>query len=534
MSLLNTVIEAAEASGLFRHTISRVAINHIAGSTPPRPRPLSLWSHLPKPDDPQRQGPVNDYTSWPGLTDRSWSGRHLPPAPQADIDHLPAQGPFDPSGKAMGPVLALFARGSSMQTDRSSVLFSFFAQWFTDSFLRTGQPDRRRNTSNHEIDLCQIYGLTEDTARLLRSHEGGQLRHQIIGGEVYPDALYERAADGSLKVKAHYQGLPYIAQGTLDWILQQQGGVGGIPDERRAKLYATGLERGNSSIGYAAMSTLFLREHNRLCQGLQARNPSWDDERLFQTARMINIVQLIRIVVEDYINHIAGHRVFVFDNSFAEAQPWYRTNWMSVEFDLVYRWHGLVPDTVNVNGKAYQPGQFMIDNALLESLSLLALITGASQEPAGKIGLFNTPHFLLGAEYQSVKMGRDFRLQGFNDYRERFGMDRLRSWDELTSDARVKEALQALYKDIDKLELVIGLLAEEAKDGALFGGLLNTMVAVDAFTQALTNPLLASQVYTAETFSAWGLEQIQATPSLQALVDRNVKGSTRASFGHGG
>lgn len=44
---------------------------------------------------------------------------------------------------------------------RSSLLFCFFAQWFTDSFLRTHPTDTRRITSNHQIDLCRIYGLDE-------------------------------------------------------------------------------------------------------------------------------------------------------------------------------------------------------------------------------------------------------------------------------------------------------------------------------------------------------------------------------------
>ena len=38
----------------------------------------------------------------------------------------------------------------------------FFAQWFTDSFLRTSREDFRQNTSTQEIDLCQIYGLGAD------------------------------------------------------------------------------------------------------------------------------------------------------------------------------------------------------------------------------------------------------------------------------------------------------------------------------------------------------------------------------------
>jgi prostaglandin-endoperoxide synthase 2 len=129
-------------------------------------------------------------------------------------------------------------------------------------------------------------------------------------------------------------------------------------------------------------------------------------------------------------------------------------------------------------------------------------------------------------------MGRDFRVQGFNAYRERFGLARLAGWDDVTGDDHVKGALKALYRDVDQIELFVGLMAEQSKDGALFGLLLNTMVASDAFTQALTNPLLSQNVFTEANFTRFGLGEIAATPSLQALVDRNVLGGSnvKASF----
>ena len=63
------------------------------------------------------------------LTDRTFTGRHLPPRPPRDAA-LPSE----------ADVLALFRRRErgDPSTD-TSVMFMFFAQWFTDSFLRTSR-----------------------------------------------------------------------------------------------------------------------------------------------------------------------------------------------------------------------------------------------------------------------------------------------------------------------------------------------------------------------------------------------------------
>jgi hypothetical protein len=51
---------------------------------------------------------------------------------------------------------------------------------------------------------------------------------------------------------------------------------------------------------------------------------------------------------------------------------------------------------------------------------------------------------------------------------------------------------------------------------------MGTMVGVDAFSQALTNPLLAKDIYNERTFSAAGLHEIREINSLGDLVHRNV------------
>jgi prostaglandin-endoperoxide synthase 2 len=48
------------------------------------------------------------------------------------------------------------------------------------------------------------------------------------------------------------------------------------------------------------------------------------------------------------------------------------------------------------------------------------------------------------------------------------------------------------------------------------------MVANDAFTQALTNPLLARNVFNEATFTATGMEIISDTHTLQQIAKRNA------------
>jgi prostaglandin-endoperoxide synthase 2 len=47
-------------------------------------------------------------------------------------------------------------------------------------------------------------------------------------------------------------------------------------------------------------------------------------------------------------------------------------------------------------------------------------------------------------------------------------------------------------------------------------------VALDAFSQVYTNPLLATRIYNEETFSPEGMEIINSTTTLSQIVNRNV------------
>jgi prostaglandin-endoperoxide synthase 2 len=69
----------------------------------------------------------------------------------------------------------------------------------------------------------------------------------------------------------------------------------------------------------------------------------------------------------------------------------------------------------------------------------------------------------------------------------------------------------------------------------MMGELMTYMVANDAFTQALTNPLLARNVFTDATFTKTGMGMIKQTSSLQDIVTRNATSpdDVHVSFSYG-
>ena len=494
--------------------INRTVINSLVEKGVGRPLPFTLWTPTPvggkqmgdKPDE-----PVN-YVSWTGLVDRRFTGRHLRPADKDYSDRLPK----------LEDVVALYKRDSFTPSKTTSALLCFFAQWFTDSVLRTTMWDRRMNTSNHEIDLCQIYGLDAETAAVLRTREGGKLRTSQNG--LYP----ARLTDDNANPVEPFQKLPYLAPmaggSTLEDLVL--GTLQVPPDEllkRKKRLYATGLERGNSTVIYAAISTVFIREHNRICDKLAAKNTSWNDDRLFQTARNINIVMLLNLVINEYINHLAQSPFRLsLERRFAESRTWYRANRIAIEFDLLYRWHSLTPDTLTMDGRKLAGNDYRFNNALLEEKGVEALIAAASREPAGRVGIGNNPDFLYDAEKAAHQFARDQRVRPFAEYQEAFGEDVVSDFKDLAGDTPLAKKLEQLYPGgVKDVEFLVGLFTQQRDDDEVLPGLMRTMVAVDAFSQILTNPLLATNVYCAAAFSDVGIEIINTTHSFEDLVRRN-------------
>ena len=455
------------------------------------------------PARPMRLSTMHDYTSWAAMNDRSWFSRYLPPKPPVDLPPLETLA-----------ALYQIRPGGPRLSSRSTLLFPVFAQWFTDGFLMT-EEDRRRTRTNHQIDLCQVYGLTATMTDALRAKDNTAIRRGRLRsvttktGEWAPPLFH----DNGERV-AGLEALP-------DPIKMPAN----LPIAKKRTLFAFGGERANANLFTAAMNTLFLREHNRLCAVLEANHPSWDDDRLFETARNINIVQLIRIVVQEYINHISPYWLqLLADPTPAHTATWNRPNWIPVEFNLLYRWHSLVPSEFFWNDQLLPITECQFDNSRPLNSGLEAAFTSASATRAWSIGLFNTVPMLVPVELASIQQGRDNRLGSYNDYRANASYPRVDCFEQISGDPDVVAALRRLYGHVDRVEYFVGLFAEDLPPRSAVPPLIGRMVAADAFSHALTNPLLAPALYTADTFTRAGLDVIEATSNLADLVARNTPG----------
>jgi prostaglandin-endoperoxide synthase 2 len=563
--------------GWLNRAANALIIHRAIMEIPSRPNPLCCgWA----------------YTTWEGLTNRRWSSRHLPPKP------APAN---LPPADAVAHKLFGRANGAMIESKKSTLLFPYFAQWFTDGFLAADQVDRRCNHSRHEIDLSQLYGLNYETTQLIREKAGGRLKSQQIDGAEFPP--FALGSDGWLKPefrKRRTTFRDFAEMGTYPLAVEQRRGEVGshlsgkplkpsdysdyaeppdpaypdyrpsIPsfllynelhlgseekrpdetpeafEERRRSWFALANDRGNSTPGFLMMTVLMLREHNRIARLLEQQygaTAGWDDERIFQTTRNIMIVIVMKIVIEEYINHITPYhfKLFVDPAGLFKPRAWKWTNWMTLEFNLLYRWHSMIPGALKLGTREVDSRETLWNPRLIIDEGLAEMFNHTTRQPAGRIGAKNTWEFLVHmAEAPTIQMARDAEVASYNDYREMCKMPRVTSFEQISSDPAVLNALKELYPTVDDIEFYSGLFAEDLRKDSALAPLVGTLVGIDAFSQALTNPLLHSRTFNAETFSALGWEIIQEPQTIERLVRRNTpehKGDysismTRADWKH--
>ncbi|KAJ3604498.1 hypothetical protein NHX12_029238 [Muraenolepis orangiensis] len=414
------------------------------------------------------------YLSWESYSNLSYYTRLLPPVPE----DCPT--PMGTKGKAVLPDPAvLVERFLIRKTFRpdpqgANLMFAFFAQHFTHQFFKTHHrmgPGFTRALS-HGVDAGHIYGDNLERQLQLRLHQDGKLKYQLVKGEMFPPTTKQ------VPVTMSYPD--------------------SIPDHQRLAL---GQEVFGLLPGLALYSTLWLREHNRACDILRAEHPSWDDEQLFQTARLIIIVR------PDYSNRI------------------------SLEFNHLYHWHPLMPDSFLVDGQDVDYPHFLFNTSLLLHFGVEKLVDAFSRQEAGQIGGgWNVHRRLQKVVELVIKESRDLRVQPFNEYRKKFELKPYKSFYEFTDDQEMARQLEELYGDIDALEFYPGLLLERTRHNAIFGESMVEMGAPFSLKGLLGNPICSPVYWKPSTFGGAAGFDLVNSATLERLVCLNSRWCPYVSF----
>ncbi|XP_041826628.1 phosducin-like protein [Melanotaenia boesemani] len=446
-----------------------------------------------------------DYLSWESYYNLSYYTRLLPPVPKNCPTLLGVKGK---SGLPDPEVLVeklLKRRTFRPDPQGTNLMFAFFAQHFTHQFFKTYNRMGVGYTKalGHGVDAGHIYGDDLQRQHTLRLFKDGKLKYQLIDGEMHLPSVAD------VPVKMSYPP--------------------GVPVEDQM---AIGQEVFGLLPGLGLYATLWLREHNRVCDILKAEHPVWDDEQLFQTARLIIIGETIRIVIEEYVQHLSGYMLKLkFDPTLLFNSPFQYGNRIALEFSQLYHWHPLMPDSFHINGDELQYSQFLFNTSVLKHYGVEKLVDAFSRQVAGQIGGgLNINALITNVAVRTIQESRELRIQPFNQYRKRFNLEPYTSFRQFSDNEEIASTLEELYGDIDALEFYPGLMLEKTRPGAIFGESMVEMGAPFSLKGLLGNPICSPQYWKPSTFGGKVGFDIVNSATLKKLVCLNSRTCPYVAF----
>lgn len=341
----------------------------------------------------------------------------------------------------------------------------------------TDNPRQQINQLSAFIDAANVYGVDETRLTALRANDGsGKLKVQS-------------SATGDL-MPFNHEALPNAAMPE-----------GSDP----AKFFLAGDIRANEHGILTAMHTLFVREHNRLCERIIERHPvlQGDDEKIFLLARKLVGAIMQVITYKEFLPTLLGEDAIPEYCGYQEATNPSIANVFST---ACYRLgHSMLPDELKLGGISNNADEGIESIRLRDVFFNPELIVERGIEPflEGRLHnkmlnidlkisdevrnfLFSPPHHnfqpFLDLAALNIQRGRDHGLAGYNTMRLTYGLPAIHDFAEMNCDVDVQNKLRELYHSVDAIDPWIGALAENHKAGAQVGELLHAVIC-DQFTR---------------------------------------------------
>jgi hypothetical protein len=323
-------------------------------------------------------------------------------------------------------------------------------------------PRQFANQISAFIDGSAVYGSDPIRADWLRTHIDGKLK--VSEGNLLPFNTLDGQLNGATDLSA-----PEMA--TSDNMLR--------------RYFVAGDVRANENVMLTAMHTLFVREHNRLCDVIKQNYPGWQDEDIYQRARKMVGGYIQNIVFTEWLPSMG-----VVLEEYSGYKPDINANVSNVFSAAAFRFgHTLLSSNLlrmDDECDKVPQGNITLRNAffnpeLVVSSGLDPLVKGMSAQVQQNLDckviddvrnfLFGPPGLGFGLDLVSINInrGRERGLPDYNSIRDLLGLGRVRSFDEICVDPIEARIMEDLYGTVDKVDPWVGMLAEEHMPGAMFG-----------------------------------------------------------------
>jgi hypothetical protein len=265
-------------------------------------------------------------------------------------------------------------------------------------------------------------------------------------------------------------------------------------------------------LGLSGLHTLFAREHNAVCDELHAHYPTWDPERVHQTARLVVAALIAKIHTVEWTPAILATEaidlglktnwsgppsddwitklgIWLMDTHAGVGIPETTPDHNGVPYSLtedfvtVYRLHPLIPDDYRLldhtDGHLIGTCRFTdlsgtAADDQLRGLGLESMLYTFGRAHPGAITLHNYPAALRDfvrdgqhIDLSVVDLVRTRRrgIPRYNDFREGLHKPRVRDFEEISTNTESVRRMRELYRSVDDVDTMVGLFAETPPDG---------------------------------------------------------------------
>lgn len=366
----------------------------------------------------------------------------------------------------------------------SSILF-YLASIIIHDCFKTNRTNFNISDTSSYLDLAPLYGSSWEEQKLMRTLKDGKIK---------PDCFSETRL---LSFPPGVGALLIMFNRYHNYVVEQ---LASINEEGRFTDKGAKVDRYGQT-------------------GLDKR-----DDDLFQTGRLVTCGLYVNIILIDYVRTILNLNR-TDDNwqlnprvDMPERLARGTGNQVSAEFNLVYRWHSAVSVrdelwTDQLFKEYFQSGEKPADPSMskpedmmnimqqmaekekevpakpeerpwpalksevlqrdnagnFDDNELAAILTSSIEDCANAMGPQNVPPVMKFIEILGIMQARTWKVATLNEFRQHFALEPHRTFDSITDNKEVAEALKHLYDHPDNVELYPGLVVEDAKKPMLPG-----------------------------------------------------------------